>query len=118
MKRSLIPLIMIFIVVLLTSQAYADVTTSGEVRVRCEYDSNSDDSFNKNDATVHETFLRTRFNINAEINDNASAFIQFQDSRSFGDPESGDVGDHGDVYLHQGYFTVNQLWMGCISFTK
>ena len=112
MKRSLIPLILLFVIVLSAGQVYggADITASGEVRVRCEYNNNTDESFNKDDATVHQTLMRTRLNINAEINDNASIFMQFQDSRRFGDPESGDVGDHGDVYLHQGYITVNQLW--------
>lgn len=112
MKRTPMLLIMLCLIVLLASQIYGetDITTSGEVRIRCEYNNDTDKVFDKDDATVHQTLMRTRLNIDAEINDNTSAFIQLQDSRRFGDPESGDVGDHGDVYLHQGYITVNHLW--------
>lgn len=115
MKRSLISLIMLVGIILLAGQVYGqtEITTSGEIRVRCEFD---DKSFSKDDPIVHTTFLRTKLNIKAEINDNTSTFIQFQDSRRFGDVDafenraSGALNDGESVDLHQAYFKVNHLW--------
>ena len=112
MKRPLMLLIMLIMIVMLAGQVYSEseITTSGEVRIRCEFNNNTDKSFNKDDATVHQTLMRTRFNISAKINDNTSAFLQLQDSRRLGEYKSGNIGDNGDVYLHQGYFAVKELW--------
>lgn len=69
MKRTPMLLIMLCLIVLLASQIYGetDITTSGEVRIRCEYNNDTDKVFDKDDATVHQTLMRTRLNIDAEI---------------------------------------------------
>jgi len=114
MKRILICLTVLVMIALFTSQALSDVKveSSGQVRLRCEFDNDPQNVFAENAATVHTTYLRTRFNINALVNENASAYIQFQDSRKFGTLNSGGIGVDADdkVYLHQAYLKVNHLW--------
>lgn len=58
--------------------ADVEVEASGQVRVRCEFD---DSSFAAADVVRHYSYLRTRINVNTEINENVHAFVQFQDSR-------------------------------------
>ncbi len=113
MKKILI-LIILAMIVLCAGQAFGDpeIKTSGQIRLRCEFDNDPNNSFGTAATTVHTTFLRTRFNVDATINKNTSAYIQFQDSRKFGTLNSSGIGVDADdkVYLHQAYFKINQLW--------
>ena len=62
--------------------AETTVGVSGQVRVRSEFD---DRMLAPEYAGKLYTLMRTRVNIDALVEDNAQAFIQFQDSRMFGD---------------------------------
>ncbi|MCP4704898.1 MAG: alginate export family protein [candidate division Zixibacteria bacterium] len=113
MKKTLI-LTVLALMILCVGQAFGDpeIKTSGQIRLRCEFDNDPNNSFDTAAATVNTTFLRTRFNVDATINENTSAYIQFQDSRKFGTLNSSGIGVDTDdkVYLHQAYFKINELW--------
>ncbi len=76
--KKIILLTVLAMIVLCAGQTFGDpeIKTSGQVRLRCEFDGKS---FDKDAATVNTGFLRTRFNVDATINENTSAYIQFQE---------------------------------------
>jgi hypothetical protein len=119
--RQLITITLVSLLMLmLFGQALADVKlkTSGEIRMRCEFDGRSFDEADS--ALVNTGFLRTRVNLKAKINNNVKAFVQFQDSRrladndAFGAPTSGGLNDGESVDLHQAFILIDNLWSGGI----
>jgi len=105
MKRTLLMVSMLTLIAMMAGQLQAetDIKTSGQIRMRCELDNDPENNFAEDAATVHTTFLRSRLNLDVSINKNASAYIQFQDSRRFGTMNSGGIGADEDdrIYLHQ-----------------
>ncbi|MEW5795611.1 MAG: alginate export family protein [Candidatus Zixiibacteriota bacterium] len=107
--------VLIPILAILTGAASAETTlkTSGQIRVRCELDEKSFDT-----AFTTRTFalMRTRVGLEATIDSNAHAFVQFQDSRTlggrdqFGKLQSGSLNDGKNVDLHQAYIQVDRIW--------
>lgn len=93
--------------------ADTDVTVTGEIRTRTEL---SDRSFDPDNKTQKVTLLRTRVNLEARKDDNATAFIQFQDSRTLGARTqggqwaSGGLNDGKNVDLHQAYIQLDKIW--------
>jgi len=99
----------------------ADVSFSGQLRSRFEYNEQTD----ANAATDGDDFIATRMRLNANvnINDSTSAFIQMQSQRIWGNATGGSGGgttgsgnasftpSDGDnsVGLHQAYFTLKNF---------
>lgn len=96
------------------ARAETTVDISGQVRVRTEYDARSFDT-----AATARTFalMRTRVNVDATLDSNAHAFVQFQDSRTlggadqFGNWQSGTTSDGKNVDLHQAYIQLDRIWV-------
>ena len=109
MKRLLVLSMLIALAICLAVPAYADseISINGQVRVRPEF---SNKNFGIPKKTEQYTFLRTRIGVTAKIDKNTTAFVQFQDSRKLGDPESGNLADREKVDVHQAYLQVNHLW--------
>lgn len=115
MKKTLTVTLLLFAFVMLASMVLADtdVTVTGEVRTRTEL---SDRLFDPDNKMQKTTLLRTRVNLEARKDDNATAFIQFQDSRTLGgmtqngDWASGDLADGKNVDLHQAYIQLDKIW--------
>ncbi|MEK8022199.1 MAG: alginate export family protein [Candidatus Hydrogenedentota bacterium] len=84
------------------------LSIGGEVRARTESRQNFDLNETRDDENSF-TFLRTRVNFKLDATDDISAYIQFQDARTFGD-EPSTVNDDASVDLRQGYFDVRKLW--------
>lgn len=113
--RKLLIVTLLTALTLLSGQVLGDVglTTSGQVRLRCEFDVRS---FDTSRTLINASYLRTRLGLKAEINDNAYTFIQFQDSRrlgdnnTFGTAASGGLNDGQNVDVHQAYLQVEHLW--------
>ena len=84
------------------------VDVSGQVRSRGEA---SRTSFDDNSSHVQTfKYLRTRLNIKAIVDKNATAFIQFQDSRILGESgQSSGLKSTANVDLHQAFLKYN-LW--------
>ena len=106
-------LLIAFVMTASLAMAETDVTVTGEVRAREEM---SDRSFDPDGKMQFYTFLRTRVNFEAKKDNNATAFIQFQDSRMFGDEtffgdwSSGTLNDGKNVDLHQAYIQIDKIW--------
>jgi hypothetical protein len=91
----------------------AEIDFEGELRLRAEADDRAFDP----DTTVRQyTDMRTRLGVTATVNENASAFVQLQDSRRFGDrsPDgrylSGTLANGHNVDIHQAYLQIEELW--------
>ena len=67
--------------------AETEVDVSGQIRIRGEFDDKSFDTA-KTFSDYH--LMRTRVNISAKASDNATGFIQFQDSRVLGGTNQSD----------------------------
>jgi len=93
--------------------AETEVKVSGQVRFRVEIDGKSFDAAN---TTKAYELMRTRINVDALVDNNAHAFVQFQDSRilggsdQFGNWQSGDLNDGKNVDIHQAYLQIDRLW--------
>jgi hypothetical protein len=93
--------------------AETEVKVNGQVRVRGEVDRRSFDSSYSHAQTF--SIMRTRVGITATVDNNAHAFVQFQDSRTlggfdqFGNAQSATLNDGKNVDLHQAYVKAN-LW--------
>jgi hypothetical protein len=96
---------------------YADVTLKnaadkltigGEVRARGESRQNFDLNETRDDENSF-IFLRSRFNVKFDATDNISAFIQFQDARTFGD-EASTLSDDASADVRQAYFDARQIF--------
>ncbi|MFH1686583.1 MAG: alginate export family protein [bacterium] len=93
--------------------AATDIDVNGQVRFRDEIDLRSFDSAR---TAEHYCDLRTRVGFDAKVNDNVSAFVQFQNWRHFGHGGSNFMSpqntwdDQGRyVEIHQGYLQVNRF---------
>lgn len=93
--------------------ADTEITFSGQLRARSELDKRS---FIE-DAHWQQYYLfRTRFNVEATVDENTHAFIQFQDSREagdlnqFGERQSGLTNDSKNVDVHQAYVKVDRIF--------
>lgn len=100
-------------VVLVWSAAVAgaetEVKVSGQLRARTEADGKT--LIENSNAHIQEySLLRTRVNIEATAGDNTHAFIQFQDSRMFGEGGSGDLLNDKNVDVHQAYLKIDNLF--------
>jgi len=77
----------------------------GQIRLRSEFDLKAFDverhAQNFND-------LRTRVGLRFDPSDRAFVYVQLQDSRRLGDPESGDLSATNNVDLHQAYFVIKE----------
>lgn len=107
-----LPLFIILVIIAANGFA-AEITIDGQLRLRAEADDRAFDA----DTTVRQyTDMRTRIGLNAEVGENAMAFVQFQDSRRFGvqspdgSYQSGTLANGRNVGIHQAYFRVDQLW--------
>ena len=110
MRNSLVIVAAIVLFAAMSDFAVADtdITITGQVRARAEV---SDRSFDTTHKAQQYTDLRTRVMVNAAIDDNTHAVVQFQDSRRFGDRGySGTLDDAENVDVHQAYLNVAQLW--------
>ena len=101
----------------------ADVTFGGQLRTRGEWW-----NLPANDTTFID--MRVRLNTKVKIDDNTSAFIQFQSVQRFGTTSAGQAAGTGvgtpsnvtspsnsnsDVGVHQAYFTINKLFGAPVS---
>lgn len=110
MKKTLTVTIALFVMLALCFSAYAetDVTVNGQVRLRGEFDRRSFDS--NNDHYQSMKYLRSRIGFKVNKDDNAYAFVQFQDSRVLGAAgQSATLNDNETVDLHQAYLKY-KLW--------
>jgi len=115
MRRILIVIFMFLLVTAAFGQLRADteLELSGQVRIRTEAD---DTSFDPDGKWQQYNLLRTRLGLKAVIEGNTEAFIQFQDSRMFGDntflgkAASGGLNDGKNVDMHQAYIKIKKLW--------
>jgi len=95
------------------SYADTEVKVNGQVRVRGEVDRKSFDTLYSHAQTF--SIMRTRIGITATVDNNAHAFVQFQDSRTlggfdqFGNAQSATLNDGKNVDLHQAYIKAN-IW--------
>lgn len=78
----------------------------GEIRIRPEV--REDDLNNSIRGVDSHIEQRVRFNVKARLNDDLTAFIQFQDSRVWGEEVLFSLRDQG-VDLHQAYIDVNRF---------
>ncbi len=96
-----------------------EVTVSGQVRVREEIRKTDFDK-TTTDRTI--TLLRSRIGIEAVVDSNTHAFVQFQDSRRMGDMDqfgnysSGTLADGKNVDVHQAYILVDRFWHDKLGF--
>lgn len=94
------------------ARAETKVDISGQVRVRNQID---DKSFIPGQITNSFQEMRTRITVDATVDTNAHAFVQFQDSRVFGDRDkfgqwqSGTLNDGKNVDIHQAYIQVDRV---------
>ncbi len=117
MKSLRTPVVIGVLITLIAAPVWSatTVTFDGQIRAR----STLDDRFGIFDTTLatdHFAELRTRFGVKAEVDDNAIAYIQFQDSRvageynQFGLPSSGALNDGKNVDMHQAYIKVKRIF--------
>jgi len=92
--------------------ADTEVKVSGELRFRNEFDARS---FNPDAVMKNYQLLRTRLAVEALVDSNTHAFVQFQDSRtaggytSTGELQSGLLNDGKNVDLHQAFIQIDRL---------
>ncbi len=93
--------------------ADSEVSVTGDVRVRGEMQRKS---FDSTDSHFQDfSIMRSRINIKAKVDNNAYAFVQFQDSRTFGDytqfgtMQSSGLNDGKNVDMHQAYIKAT-IW--------
>ncbi len=96
-----------------TALAETKVDVSGQVRFRKELDRRAFSSMYKAETY---SFLRTRVNVNAEVDENAHVFVQFQDSRVLGGKtflggnQAGALNDGKNVDVHQAYLKLDNIF--------
>jgi alginate export protein len=92
--------------------AETEIEISGQVRVRNEVE---EKTLGHNYGTRSFQVMRTRIAVDAAVDSNAHAFVQFQDSRMFGDYDqfgslqSGTLNDGENVDIHQAYIQVDRI---------
>ncbi len=87
------------------------VKIGGQVRYRSELDLRF---FDMNEKALFFNMLRTRLNADVTITPNVNAFVQFQDSRNFGEENGASWrgtldGTADNLDLHQGWIELNGL---------
>lgn len=88
-----------------------EIKVGGQVRYRGELDLRF---FDFNAKPIFINMLRTRLDADVKVSPNVKAFVQFQDSRNFGE-ENGRAwrgtldGSADNIDLHQGYIELNDL---------
>lgn len=110
--RYILLIVLLFIASSHTVHADVEWKFSGQVRARWELDRKS---FSGSTKPNEFGLLRTRLGVAAKVNDNVSAFVQLQDSRTIGgvinsQQTSGTTNDARNIDLHQGFFVINHLW--------
>ncbi|MEZ5358723.1 MAG: alginate export family protein [Candidatus Zixiibacteriota bacterium] len=106
MKKSATLLLLTAMALLLLAaigSAETKFSYDGQIRLRAEL---SNRSFEEQRHTQQYNDLRTRLGLKFEPTDMAQVYIQFQDSRRLGDPESGNLESTDNVDLHQAYFEL------------
>jgi hypothetical protein len=84
------------------SQMTDDWKLSGQIQLRSELDGRD---FNNDTYPLNFTSLRTRLGVSKSFTDRVQFFVQFQDSRVFGE-ESNTLSAIDNIDLHQGYVTL------------
>jgi hypothetical protein len=84
------------------SQITDDWKLSGQIQLRSELDGRD---FNNDTYPQNFTSLRTRLGVNKSFTDRVQFFVQFQDSRVFGE-EPNTLSAIDNIDLHQGYVTL------------
>jgi len=97
-----------FIFAMLGSAAAQTWSASGQIRQRFEINGKD---FNSDTKMSSFNLLRSRLNVAFQPSDDVTGFIQFQDSRTFGE-ETGTLGDGNadNLDLHQGYVAIANLF--------
>jgi hypothetical protein len=96
-----------------TAFAETETTITGQIRLRDEMDKRQFDPDNNHMKSFSE--LRTRVQVEAIVDGNAHAVVQFQDSRElggqnvFGQNVSGTTNDDEGVGIHQAYVQVDRI---------
>ncbi len=98
-------IILIFVISALA--AGNDLNITGEVRYRSENFNNFNNALIKNDV---DSYLRTRLNMAFEPINNVGIYLQFQNSRLFGEETSTLDGSADNIDLHQGFISINNLF--------
>ncbi len=84
------------------SQTAGDWNLSGQIQLRSELDGRD---FNNDTYPLNFTSLRTRLGVSKSFTDRVQFFVQFQDSRVFGE-EPNTLSSIKNIDLHQGYITL------------
>lgn len=110
MRRSIAPVAAALAVVAVVSSDVpaAEPEFDGEIRARQSVFLNGDFDSDADDADNFAT-LRTRVGMRFAAGDHASAYVQFQDTRAFGEPAGTRVSLE-QVDLHQGYLNVEDVY--------
>ena len=90
-----------------TAQSTDRLSVTGQIRQRTEY---SAKDFNADQDDPLFSFLRTRINVGVRANEDVKAFVQFQDSRVWGQENSTLNGNAPLFDVHQAYFTVSNVF--------
>jgi len=104
MKKISILLLLMVLSSILAAQT--DVKFDAQIRPRAELDDR--DFFKDNDMSTI-TYLRTRFGAMFTSGSDIEAYLQFQDSRYYGQEKSTTV-DMKNVDIHQAYFKIKDLF--------
>ena len=117
MTRKLLSAVAVMVAVFFTGSIVAqaaEVTFGGQIRPRYEVRHQSDSTIGVNNEVIQ---MRTRLNTSVKVDDNTSAFLQFQMNSTFGAngalPTSGPFSPNDprtEVGLHQAYFTIKNLF--------
>ncbi len=116
MKR-LIKAMPFFLTALLIAACAADISADdkirydGQIRLRSELDLKS---LNPSRHARNFNDLRTRVGFKFQPSDVVFAYIQFQDSRRLGGPDSGELTSTDNVDIHQAYFVIENAIIPCL----
>ena len=97
----------VFLTDVVAAQTADRLSVTGQIRQRTEY---SAKDFNADIDDPLFSFLRTRVNVGVRANDDVKAFVQFQDSRVWGQENSTLDGNAPLFDVHQAFFTVNNVF--------
>lgn len=115
LKFIVCPFLLVVLIGISSVIADNDVKVFGQVRFRGELDKRNV-VFDENIIAQGTGYLRTRLGIKVTIQENATALIQFQDSRilggfsSGGDATSATLNDGRNVDVHQAYIKVKNFF--------
>lgn len=83
------------------------LTIKGQVRFRQEF---SRKQFSPDTDINDVEYLRSRLSLSFRPGDNVTAFLQFQDSRTFGLEGGNTLANDSNIDLHQGYILLDNLF--------